>query len=66
MLSLMKGDIPMEFLRHFLSFDVRRRGQELCVEDYEVICPLPTRGGKRKGGKETSHRRAERGPRPGN
>ena len=49
------GELPLEYLRHFVSLDVRRQGQLLAVEAVEVIAPMPTRGGKgregsRKGG----------------
>ena len=47
----MKGDLPLEHLRHFVSLDIRRQGQELHLERYEVIAPMPTRGGKAKGGR---------------
>ena len=51
----LKGELPLEHLRHFVSLDVRRQGQLLAVEAVEVIAPMPTRGGKgregsRKGG----------------
>ncbi len=45
----LKGQIPLEKLRHFVSLDVRRNGQELRLEDHEVIGPMSTRGGKRRG-----------------
>ncbi len=44
----LKGSIPLENLRHFVSLDVRRNGQFLILEDYEVLDPIPTRGGKSK------------------
>lgn len=49
------GELPLEHLRHFVSLDVRRQGQRLAVEAFEVMAPMPTRGGKgregsRKGG----------------
>ena len=49
----LKGSIPMEQLRHFVSLEVRRKGPHLCLEDYQVIGPMPTRGGKKRGGKRS-------------
>jgi hypothetical protein len=50
----LRGEIPLEHLRHFVSLDLRRDGQKLCVEACEVVAPLAqrgTRGGKgRRGG----------------
>ena len=54
----LKGSIPLEHLRHFVSLDVRRKGNQLCLEDHEVIAPMPTRGGKRKGVKSSGSRKA--------
>ena len=33
--------LSQEFLRHFVSLDVRRCGQELCLENHQVIAPVP-------------------------
>ena len=44
-----KGELPLEHLRHFVSLDVRRQGQQLHLESHEVIAPMPTRGGKSRG-----------------
>ncbi len=44
----LKGSIPIDYLRNFVSLDVRRNGQTLVLENYEAIAPMPTRGGKRK------------------
>ena len=46
-----KGELPLEHLRHFVSLDVRRQGQQLHLESHEVIAPMPTRGGKSRGGR---------------
>jgi hypothetical protein len=54
------GELPLEHLRHFVSLDVRRQGQLLVVESFEVIAPMPTRGGK---GREGSRKGGAR-PRP--
>lgn len=50
----LKGDVAIEHLRHFVSLEVRRQGQDLQVESCEVIAPMPTRGGKGRGGKGRS------------
>tara|TARA_B100000700_G_scaffold145075_1_gene161367 strand:+ start:2323 stop:2958 length:636 start_codon:yes stop_codon:yes gene_type:complete len=42
-----KGEIPQSNLRHFISLSVRRNCQELHVEQFEIIAPMSTRGGKR-------------------
>ena len=39
----LKGEIPLEFLRNFISFDVRRKGQMLYVEDNEILGPIKTK-----------------------
>ncbi|WP_115018604.1 hypothetical protein [Synechococcus sp. UW140] len=54
----LKGELPLDQLRHFVSLDVRRQGQDLQVEHCEAIAPMPTRGGKGRGGKGRG-RRAE-------
>ena len=52
-----KGQVPLEHLRHFVSLDLRRQGQELHLERFEVIAPLAQRGnrggkgGRKPGGK---------------
>ena len=47
----LKGEIPLDQLRHFMNLDVRRNGNQLCLEEYKAIGPMPTRGGKKKGSK---------------
>lgn len=47
----LKGSIPPESLRHFVALDLRRHGQELHLEQHEVIGPIPQRGGKGRGGR---------------
>lgn len=54
----LRGTIPLEHLRHFVALDLRRQGQQLCLENHEVLGPVAQRGNR--GGKE---RRAA-GPRP--
>jgi hypothetical protein len=59
----LRGVIPLEHLRHFVSLDVRRQAQALGVEAYEVIGPVAqrgNRGGKRRRGPEEGGARRER------
>jgi hypothetical protein len=45
----LRGEVPLEHLRHFVSLDLRRQGQQLCLEALQVLAPLAqrgTRGGK--------------------
>lgn len=53
----LKGSISLDKLRHFLSLHVRRQGQELHLESFEVVGPMPTRGGKKHVGKSGIIRR---------
>ena len=46
-----KGQIPLEHLRHFVALDLRRHGQELQLEGFEVIAPVVQRGNR--GGKKS-------------
>ena len=50
----LKGEVAIDHLRHFVSLEVRRQGQDLQVERCDVIAPMPTRGGKGRGGKGRS------------
>ncbi|MFM7267366.1 MAG: hypothetical protein ACKOZT_02095 [Cyanobium sp.] len=54
----LRGEVPLEHLRHFVSLDLRLQGQQLGVEKLEVIGPVAQRGirgGKtRRGGAERS------------
>ncbi|MEB3235868.1 MAG: hypothetical protein VKM98_10620, partial [Cyanobacteriota bacterium] len=45
----LKGDIPLQHLRHFVALDLRRQGEVLQLEQCEVIAPVATRGSR--GGK---------------
>ncbi len=45
----LRGEIPPEHLRHFVSLDLRRQGQQLQLEQHEVIAPVPQRAGKGRG-----------------
>jgi hypothetical protein len=63
----LKGEIPLEHLRHFVALDLRRRGQHLHLEGLEVIGPMPQRGnrggkGRRRGGAERSPDRTAPSP----
>ena len=37
----LKGEIPIKFLKHFISLDVRRVEDQLLVEDFEIISGMP-------------------------
>jgi len=60
----LRGAIPLEHLRHFVSLAVRRQGQALGVEAFEVIGPLAQRGNRggkrRRDGNEAGPRRERR------
>ena len=36
----LKGEVPINYLKHFISLDVRRIDYQLCVEDFQIIGPL--------------------------
>jgi hypothetical protein len=45
----LKGEVPLEHLRHFVALNLRRTDQFLQLESFEVIGPVAqrgTRGGK--------------------
>jgi hypothetical protein len=42
----LRGEIPLEHLRHFVALDLRRQGQQLTVERFEVIGPVAQRGNR--------------------
>ncbi|MBM5827192.1 MAG: hypothetical protein FJ050_03925 [Cyanobacteria bacterium M_surface_7_m2_040] len=54
----LKGEVPLQHLRHFVALDLRRQGEALQLEHCEVIAPVATRGSR--GGK--GRREAPRGP----
>lgn len=63
----LKGEVPLEHLRHFVALNLRRQGQLLQLESFEVIGPVAqrgSRGGKgrkdRNDGKRPSHAGAQR------
>ncbi len=39
----LRGNIPFDFLRHFVSLEVIRLGQELHVKEYNIISPMKNR-----------------------
>tara|TARA_B100000700_G_C14918255_1_gene795796 strand:+ start:359 stop:973 length:615 start_codon:yes stop_codon:yes gene_type:complete len=39
----LEGNIPINLIRNFINLNVRREGQKLIVEDYDLIGPLPNR-----------------------
>jgi len=36
----LKGEVPINYLKHFISLDVRRVDYQLCVENFQIIGPL--------------------------
>ena len=36
----LKGEVPINYLKHFVSLDVRRVDYQLLVEDFQIIGPL--------------------------
>ena len=36
----LKGEIPIKYLKHFISLDVRRVDYQLLVEDFQIIGPI--------------------------
>jgi hypothetical protein len=64
----LRGEVPLEHLRHFVALDLRRQGQQLCLESCEVVAPLAqrgTRGGKGRRGGAGGGGSGERGERRG-
>jgi hypothetical protein len=63
----LKGEIPLEHLRHFVALDMRRRGEVLQLESCEVLAPVAQRGsrggkGRRDGGGAARPAGGRRGP----
>ncbi|WP_254968023.1 hypothetical protein [Cyanobium sp. CH-040] len=58
----LRGEVPLEHLRHFVSLDLRRQGQALTLEGLEVIGPVAQRGNR--GGKDR-RRQPDKRPRGG-
>lgn len=59
-----KGEVPVDALRHFVSLDVHREGQDLHLDRYEVIAALNQRS-SRGGRNSRSDRNRGGGRRPG-
>jgi len=57
----LRGEIPLDHLRHFVALDLRRKGQQLELEAYEVLGPVAQRGNR--GGKSKSRRAGSEKPR---
>jgi len=36
----LKGEVPINYLKHFISIEVRRVDYQLLVEDFQIIAPL--------------------------
>ena len=36
----LKGEIPINYIKHFISLDVRRVDYQLLVEDFQIIAPI--------------------------
>ncbi|MEX1317034.1 MAG: hypothetical protein AB1Z22_07905 [Synechococcaceae cyanobacterium] len=59
----LRGEVPLEHLRHFVALNLRRQGQTLSVEGFEVIAPVArrgSRGGKDRGDKDRGDKGAGR------
>ncbi len=48
---MIKGNLPLEYLRHFVSIEARRINQQLHLESFEVISQIPQKTTKGKGEK---------------
>jgi len=44
----LKGEVPINYLKQFISFDVRRVDFQLLVEDYQIIGPIEKESIKNK------------------
>ena len=59
----LKGDVPLEHLRHFVALNLRRQAQQLQLESFEVIGPVAQRGNR--GGKGRRDGAASKGGKGG-
>ena len=62
----LKGEVPLEHLRHFVALNLRRTDQFLQLESFEVIGPVAQRGtrggkGRRDGGSAKGGKAAKAG-----
>jgi hypothetical protein len=53
-----RGEVPLEHLRHFVSLDLRRQGQLLQMEGMEVLAPVNQRGNRGGKGRRDDRRPA--------
>ncbi len=53
----LRGELPLEHLRHFVALDLRRQGQTLQLERFEVLAPVAQRGNR--GGKGRAEGRGQ-------
>ena len=44
----LKGDVPINYLNHFISLDVRRVDYQLLVEDFQIIGSIPNQSTNNK------------------
>ena len=44
----LKGEVPINYLKHFISLNVRRRDYQLLVEDFQIIGPISQQSIKNK------------------
>ena len=59
----LKGEIPLEHLRHFVALDLRRSGEQLQLERFEVMGPVALRGSRGgKGRRDGKQQRPAAGP----
>lgn len=59
----LKGEVPLAHLRHFVACNLRRQGQLLQMESFEVIGPVAQRGNR--GGKGRRDGGSAKGGKPG-
>lgn len=58
-----RGEVPLEHLRHFIALDLRRQGQLLQLEAIEVLAPVNQRGNRGGKGRPADRRPAGGGRR---
>ena len=49
----LKGEVPINYLKHFISLDVRRVDYQLLIEDFQVISAIPKQTIKNKSKKKS-------------
>ena len=49
----LKGEVPVSYLKHFISLNVRRVDHQLLVEDFEIIAPVAQQLMKNKNKKKS-------------